>query len=332
MNSLADRLGELRLGDLATFLAVRRAGSISAAARELGVTPSQVSKAIARLESTLRLQLLSRGPRNAGLTDAGLRVLPHVEAVVARLQLVGRANDASPDELAIAAPSYLLAAFLPAIERVLPHLRVRGIELPPALLRAYSSEGFFDMCLCAGGVQGLPPAWASVHVGQVRRTLFASPRVARRLGPEPVPVDALRAVPFVGPVYYADGHLVPADDDCPLPRHERVIGHQALTIGLALELAAHTDHVVFGPAIAVRRHASAGLLREVRVAGWEVTSPLVLACNGDRVLARVQSAVADAVKAELASAPEGPGAALAAPPSEAAPRAITHQRENGFGR
>jgi DNA-binding transcriptional LysR family regulator len=299
MTSLTDRLGELRLGDLATFLAVRRAGSISAAARELNVTPSQVSKAISRLEATLRVQLLSRGARGVGLSEMGLRVLPHVEAAVARLLRVGGANDEVEAELTVAAPSYLLARFLPVIERCQPQLYVRGIEFPPALLRAYSNEDFFDMCLCAGGVESLPPKWASVSVGTMRRAIYASPQVARKLGSAPVTPDALRAYPFVCPVYYADGHVVPAHDDCPMPRTERRVGHQALTIGLALELASRTEQLVFGPSIAARSFVESGQLEEVRVQGWDVRSSLHVACNGDRVLARVQTSVVDGVRAAL---------------------------------
>ena len=301
MTSLHDRLGELRLGDLATFLAVRRAGSISAAARELNVTPSQVSKAVSRLESTLRVQLLSRGARGVGLSEMGSRVLPHVEAAVARLLRVGGANDEGAAELTVAAPSYLLARVLPVIERCQPQLHVRGIEFPPALLRAYSSEDFFDMCLCAGAVDRLPPKWASVSVGNVRRALYASPSLARRLGPAPVSPEALRAVAFVCPVYYADGHVVPADDDCPLPRSERRVGHQALAVGLALELASRTEQLVFGPTIAARPYVASGQLEEVTVDGWDVRSPLHVACNGDRVLARVQTAVVEGVRSALAS-------------------------------
>ncbi len=262
------------------------------------MTPSQVSKAIGRLESTLRVQLMCRGARNAGLSETGLRVLPHIEAVVARLIVVGRANEGVSGELAIAAPSYLLASFVPAIVETQPQLNVRGIELPPALLRAYSTEDFFDMCIYADG-NGLSTTWASTVVGRLRRVLFARPDVARSLGPEPVPAERLRALPFVCPVYYADGHLVPADDDCPLPRAERVVGHQALAIGLALELASRTGQLVFGPRIAGRRHVGAGLLKEVQVEGWDVSSPLIVACNGDRVLARVQAAVIDSVRGAL---------------------------------
>lgn len=298
MTSLTDRLGELRLGDLATFLAVRRAGSITAAARELTVTPSQVSKAIARLEHTLRLQLLTRGSRGVCLSEAGLRVLPHVEAAVARLLAVGSTN-AEASELTVAAPSYLLESFLPTIERAQPQLHVRGLELPPALLRAYSAEDFFDVCLMHQGMERLPPSWSSVHVGEIRQGLFASPALARTLGTAPVTEERLRSVPFISPVYYADGHLVPAQDDCPLHRADREVGHQVLTIVLALELATRSEQVVFGPCIAAAAHLAAGRLVEVRVQGWNVRSQLYLACNGDRVLARVRNSIADALRSHL---------------------------------
>lgn len=315
MTSLTDRLGELRLGDLATFLAVRRAGSITAAARELTVTPSQVSKAIARLEHTLRLQLLTRGSRGVCLSEAGLRVLPHVEAAVARLLAVGSTN-AEATELTVAAPSYLLESFLPTIERAQPQLHVRGLELPPALLRAYSAEDFFDLCMMHAGMDRLPPSWSSVHVGEIRQALFASPALARKLGTQPVTEERVRTVPFISPVYYADGHLVPAQDDCPLHRADREVGHQVLTIVLALELATRSEQLVFGPCIAARQHVAAGTLVEVRVQGWNVRSQLYLACNGDRVLARVRNAIADGLRAELGTE--------TAEPRASRPRAAAH--------
>lgn len=301
MGSATDRLGELRLGDLATFLAVRRAGSMTAAARELGVTPSQVSKAIDRLESTLRIQLLSRGSKGLGLSEAGLRALPHVEAAVTRLLALGN-SQGEATEVTIAGPSFLLAAFLPAVESKLTGLVVRGLELPPPLLRAYSAEDFFDLCLVHKTTARLPASWSSVGVGQLRQGLFASPALARRLGPQPLSVERLGGVPFISPVYFADGQLVPVDDDCPLTRSERLVGHQVFTIVLALELAARTEQLVFGPLIAASRHLASGGLVEVRVEGWKVEGPLYLACNGDRVLARVRNGVAEIVREALRDA------------------------------
>lgn len=301
MSSIPERLGELRLGDLATFLAIRRAGSITGAARELGVTPSQVSKAVSRLENTLHVQLLSRGSRGVGLSDPGLRALPHMEAAVTRLLAMGSAQ-AEANELTIAAPSFLLNAFLPVIEAGVSGQRIRGLELPPALLRAYSGEDFFDLCLIHNTTARLPSSWSSVSVGELRQGLFASPSLAKRLGPLPVSADRIKGIPFVSPVYFADGQLVPADDDCPLSRTDRVVGHQVFTIVLALELASHGEHLVFGPRIAAQRHLAEGSLVEIPVRGWDIRGPLFLACSGDRVLARVRNAVADAVRGALALA------------------------------
>src|SRR5438034_300539 len=74
--------GDLRLADLETFLAVRRYGSASGAARELKVTPSQVSKAVDRLEGALGQALLLRSGRGVRLSEAALRMVPHIEDIV----------------------------------------------------------------------------------------------------------------------------------------------------------------------------------------------------------------------------------------------------------
>src|SRR5207237_809725 len=128
-----------------------------------------------------------------------------------------------------------------------PALRVRGLELPPALLRAYAAENFFDAAFLSSGLERLPSTWSSEHVGEVQKALFGTPDLARRLGAQPIAADKLRDVPFVCPIYNAEGKFVPVDDDCPLPVAERRLGHEAQTIGLALELAARTGQLVFGP-------------------------------------------------------------------------------------
>src|SRR5260370_41255608 len=70
---------ELRIADLGTFLTIVRLGSLSGAARALRVTPSQVSKAVSRLERQLRLQLLRRGTRGVAVSDEGMRLVPRIE-------------------------------------------------------------------------------------------------------------------------------------------------------------------------------------------------------------------------------------------------------------
>ncbi|MEO6421059.1 MAG: LysR family transcriptional regulator, partial [Polyangiaceae bacterium] len=237
-------LGQMRLGDLFAFLAVKSSGSITGAARELRVTPSQVSKAITRLEQLLRVRLLSRSSRGVALSVAGRRMAPLVEQAVVRLRLLGREESDGATELTLAAPSWLVTQFLPPIAAAHPDVKMRGLELPPALIRAYAAENFFDFTILTSDVDRLPGAWASTRVGDVRKALFANPTVAQKLGPQPVPVERLRDLPFICPIYHRDGQFVPVDDDCPLPPSDRQIGHQAQTIGLALELASITNQLV----------------------------------------------------------------------------------------
>lgn len=60
-----------RLAAMAAFVRVADLGSLSAAARELGLTQPAVSQQIAGLERHLRTRLLNRSTRKLSLTDAG---------------------------------------------------------------------------------------------------------------------------------------------------------------------------------------------------------------------------------------------------------------------
>lgn len=71
------------LSDMAVFARVVEAGSFSVAARQLGVTPSAVSRQVARLEGVLRVRLLERTTRKLRLTEAGSAALGSCKDMVA---------------------------------------------------------------------------------------------------------------------------------------------------------------------------------------------------------------------------------------------------------
>ena len=291
-------LSDLRFGDVLTFLTVHRCGAITGAARALKVTPSQVSKAVHRLERQLGATLLSRSTRGVIVSDAGRRLIPQLEEVAARLQQM-RPDAARREELALAAPSYLNAVFLPRIAAELSAVVVRGLELPPALVRAYAVENFFDVALVVGS-EKLPGAWVNTPVGEVRKSLYAAPEVARKLGSAAVDPKRIAELPFVTPIYNVNGQFVPADDGCPLSHAQRKLGHQSQTLVVGLDLARSTGQLIFGPAIGAHAHVARGELVEVRVRGWDVREPLTLAVNGERVRARTQKALAALVARTVA--------------------------------
>ena len=57
--------------ELAFFVQIVKEGSLSGAARELGVTPASVSKRLTKLEQELGVPLLNRTTRRLSVTDAG---------------------------------------------------------------------------------------------------------------------------------------------------------------------------------------------------------------------------------------------------------------------
>ena len=193
-------LSELKISDVVTFLAVHRCRSLSSAARELRVTPSQVSKSISRLEELMGATLLSRSPHGVALLDAGLRIVPHFEQMLALTRQLAPGATLERRVLALAAPSWLAASVLPNVVETELDFRIRVLELPPAQVRAQLSSGHFDLALTLGPAPA-QPSWESSAVGQVTKALFVAPTTAERLGPPPIPVERLAGLQFVSPIY-----------------------------------------------------------------------------------------------------------------------------------
>ena len=66
-----------------TFLTVAKLGSLSAAARSLGLTQPTVARHIESLEGELEVDLFLRSPRGLSPTDIALALLPQAEAIAA---------------------------------------------------------------------------------------------------------------------------------------------------------------------------------------------------------------------------------------------------------
>ncbi|MBK7863115.1 MAG: LysR family transcriptional regulator [Archangiaceae bacterium] len=289
---------DVRLADLMTFLAVRRQGTVTAAARELSVTPSQVSKAISRLEKALRWRLLARGSRGVTLTPSALRATPLFEAALESLRRARRGAD-QPLEITVAAPSYLLSAMLPRMAKALAPVRCRALQLAQGALAASMSLDQFEVALLTAPVP-MTGNWSADHVGRLHSRLYTTPQVARGLK-RPAPVSQLQSVPFVTPMSFSAGQWTPVQDGCPLPPSERRAGHEAQTIALALELAAETGQLIFGPALAAQPFIEQKRLVEVPVQDWDVSYDLILAVDVDRVTQKVHQTLRETAAAVVQS-------------------------------
>jgi len=81
------------LPDMAAFACVVDCGSFSAAARRMGLTPSAVSRQVARLEAVLQVRLLERTTRKLRLTDAGTAAYARCQDMVSAAREVLALSD-----------------------------------------------------------------------------------------------------------------------------------------------------------------------------------------------------------------------------------------------
>ncbi|MGF6171649.1 LysR family transcriptional regulator [Pseudomonas sp. NDM] len=131
------------LGNLLSFVRSAEAGSFSAAARRLGLTPAAVSRNVAQLEANLGVRLFQRSTRKLTLTEAGERFLANVGSGLETVQaaiadVAGNAGEPSGVLRLNAAPGFardfllpLMPEFLKRYPAVIPewHLDNRQVDL-----------------------------------------------------------------------------------------------------------------------------------------------------------------------------------------------------------
>lgn len=124
------------------FLAVAKFGSFSQAAKQLRVSPPQLSKRINKLEDALGVRCFQRSTRSVALTSEGRAMLPSVTALLTDLEdLEGQFADATN------ASGVVRVTCVPAVaERfILPRLRTFLDRNPAVQIELDLSERFVNL-------------------------------------------------------------------------------------------------------------------------------------------------------------------------------------------
>ena len=174
----------LDLKPYAVFAETVAAGSMSGAARRLGMSPSAVSQTIRALEEQAGVTLLHRSTRKLTLTEAGARCYPHclrlLEAATAATDSLLQARDAPSGELRVAAPVGFGAHIAPALAPVLaawPQLRLR-LLVDDAMIDLIGER--IDLAIRAGR---LPDSrWIARPLCQFEMIVCAAPAYLARHG------------------------------------------------------------------------------------------------------------------------------------------------------
>ncbi len=122
----------LDLLHLKTFARIADLGSVSGAARSLGMPKSSVSRSLARLEEAVGTALIERSTRHLRLTDAGLMLHRHAARILDDVSeaenavggLIGRPTGTLRVSVGFTFAAGPLAPMLPAFLRRYPDVRV----------------------------------------------------------------------------------------------------------------------------------------------------------------------------------------------------------------
>jgi DNA-binding transcriptional LysR family regulator len=175
---------------MAIFAEVVAAGSMSAAARRLGLTPSAVSQHLRLLEEGLGLALLSRSTRKLTLTEAGARYVEGCSAMVAAARAAEQAlalhRDEPEGELRITAPIGMGAMLAQALLPLKDHPRLRvSLLLDDAVLDLIEER--VDIALRTGKLSD--SALISRRLGSMGALMCASPAYLAQHGYPQSPGD-----------------------------------------------------------------------------------------------------------------------------------------------
>lgn len=170
---------------LQAFVGSVKCGSFSAAARQLGLTPAAVSKAVAALEQELGVRLLQRSTRQLALTEAGQRFFERAQIGLDALEGAVAAvtpHDGEPEGVlkVSLAPAFGRDYILPLMDDYLqryPRVRLdwhfdnRSVDL--------IGEGF-DACI--GGGFAPDPGVIARELAPLHLVAVAAPSYLHRAG------------------------------------------------------------------------------------------------------------------------------------------------------
>lgn len=180
------------ISNLRFFVVVVETGSFSAAARQLGVTPSAVSRQISQLEESLGAQLITRTTRKQTLTEAGVLYFQQAHRIIRDIdnarQDVMRLTGLPSGTLQITAEpdlaNRLIAPLVPGFLRKYPNIEL-SISMSADLVDLVA--GRLDVAIRMGHLED--SSLRARRITTSRSTLYASPDYLTRRGTPKHPSD-----------------------------------------------------------------------------------------------------------------------------------------------
>ncbi|MYM70935.1 LysR family transcriptional regulator [Duganella sp. FT134W] len=181
--------------ELSFIVALSNAGSLSGAARELGITTSAVSKRLAFIESRIGVPLVNRTTRRMSLTPEGEVLLEHARRILGEIadldQLLTNSKGVPKGQLRVNATlGFGRLHIAPAISQYVLKYPQVDVQLQLSVDPPPLTDDQFDVCIRFGA-----PADTRVTARRLaanRRLLCASPKYLEQHGEPKSPAELAR--------------------------------------------------------------------------------------------------------------------------------------------
>ena len=183
-----------------SFLAVAEAGSLSGAARALGMTQPSLGRHIAKIEALLNVTLFHRVQRGLSLTEAGHALLPQARAMRAAAHACSLA--AAGREETLAGPVRITASRIIAhyvLPPIIADLRRKAPQIEIDLVASDETENLLyreaDIALRMYRPKQLD--LIAKHIRLVPMAIYGAPDLYKRYG-LPQTIEEVLAMPIIG--------------------------------------------------------------------------------------------------------------------------------------
>jgi DNA-binding transcriptional LysR family regulator len=182
----------LQPAELGFFVSLATCGSLSGAARELGISTAAVSKRLSQMEARLGVPLVNRTTRRMSLTPDGDVLFEHARRIMGEIadldELLGASKGQPKGQLRVNATlGFGRLHVAPAISQYVLRYPEVDVQLQLSVTPLPLTDDAFDVCIRFG-----KPAGARVIAKKLasnRRLMCASPKYLAARGEPAIPAD-----------------------------------------------------------------------------------------------------------------------------------------------
>ncbi|WP_020407455.1 LysR family transcriptional regulator [Hahella ganghwensis] len=191
------------------FLITAEEGSLSAAARAMGMSQPTLGRQVAALEEELSVALFERGPKGLELTPHGIELLEYVKAMgeaanSLSLAASGQANSIEGN-IIISATEVMSAFVLPKIIRKLKRLHP-GIKVEIIASNSASDLKRREADIAIRNFRPTQPDLIAMRQGDLMAALYATPEYLEQLG-HPKSPEEFSDAHFLGFITNNDAYI-----------------------------------------------------------------------------------------------------------------------------